>query len=515
MAPSVCDSCKRRKVKCDLTDPCSNCRVSKLHCQYTIVPNKRGRKRRRVRPQGTLKEPVDLEGQDCSSRESVRSFPANATSTHSSLCTPSLIPEDSVLGLASSLSEPERVFYDLVAHIASISPDDDIAAIVQRSIDLFIQYMFPTCPVIHESTYRSIVGRFFTEGHSALTCLSLPPPKFTELSHKKEFALITGLCAAVASTMSEPLMPHQHPLTRAFLNASRAMLHLYCDYDVEYPDSSSLLIRLWHSSGLQNSTGKAGAAWHSLGEATLLAQKLRLYEESTFTRYLPIESQTLRAIFWQLFSSDKSAASFEDRPVVLHPSLFCHDVTVQHLEPQNVRLLDIYQDQGHPGFEDRLLAGFNFKCRVWTLGENLIHQIKFYSQQKTTGSSNIKAEMERLTATYLRFTGLLDDIPQWLQSFEDDSSSSATALPDQHRTSFWIQRSNIIASYHCLELLALQRCIEYGTLKDMGLSDKPLPISIRKLEIARNFVGELHLAPFVCLKVQGEASVGNLRPSPL
>ena len=314
--------------------------------------------------------------------------------------------------------------------------------------------------------------------------------------------------------MPESLMPYQHPLTLGFLNASRTMLRMYCDYDVEYPDSSSLLIRLWHSSALQNSTGKAGAAWHSLGEATLLAQKLRLHEESSLNRFPPIESQTLRATFWQLFAADKSAASFESRPVVLHPSLFYRDVTVQGLGTQNIPLLDVREEQSQFGFEDRLLAGFSFKCRVWTLGEDLIHQIKSYSRQKS-GDINAKAELERLTETYVRFTGLVDDLPQWLRSFEDNPSPSAKDLLGYQRSSFWVQRSNIMASYHCLELLVLQRCIEYGTLEDMGLTDKLLPVSIRKLEIARNFVRELHMAPFICLKVQGEASVGNTRPSPI
>ena len=43
-APRACDSCKVRKVKCDMADPCANCRISHICCAYTILPRKRGRK---------------------------------------------------------------------------------------------------------------------------------------------------------------------------------------------------------------------------------------------------------------------------------------------------------------------------------------------------------------------------------------------------------------------------------------------------------------------------------------
>ncbi|GAQ03691.1 hypothetical protein ALT_1012 [Aspergillus lentulus] len=513
MASSVCDSCKRRKVKCDLSDPCSNCRISQLHCQYTAVPSKRGRKRRPPRNQDrdTQIEPAGLGDIGISQREAPRTPSVRELQLPSFPRTLRVIPEPPFTVPVSFSSEPEGVFSNLVADVAAIAPNDEIAAIVHRCLDLFVQYLFPTCPIIHESTFRSLAALYFTRGHSTPgSSVSLQPPELTETIHKKEFALITGLCAAVASVMPEFLMPHQHLLTQSFLNASRIMLRMYCDYDLEYPDSSSLLIRLWHSAALQNSTGKAGAAWHALGEATLLAQKLRLYEESSLSRFSPIESQTLRATFWQLFAADKSAAAFEDRPIVLHPLVFYGDLTLQDIGNQNIPLLDVRQDHCQFGFEDRLLAGFRLKCRVWSLGGDLIQQIKLYSRQKTDGL-DAKVELARLTETYLRFTGLIDDLPQWLQSFEADPNASETDTFAYQRSSFWVQRSNILTSYHCLELLVLQRCIKYGTLEDMGLSSQLLSVSTRKLEIVRDFVRELHMAPFVCLKVQGEASVERIR----
>ncbi|KAH6661442.1 hypothetical protein F5X68DRAFT_145661 [Plectosphaerella plurivora] len=42
-AIGACDNCKRRKVKCDTTSPCANCRTSQISCQYRAVPRKRGR----------------------------------------------------------------------------------------------------------------------------------------------------------------------------------------------------------------------------------------------------------------------------------------------------------------------------------------------------------------------------------------------------------------------------------------------------------------------------------------
>ena len=44
IANRACGSCTKRKVKCDSAEPCANCRISLLACQYAIIPKKRSPK---------------------------------------------------------------------------------------------------------------------------------------------------------------------------------------------------------------------------------------------------------------------------------------------------------------------------------------------------------------------------------------------------------------------------------------------------------------------------------------
>ncbi len=77
----------------------------------------------------------------------------------------------------------------------------------------------------------------------------------------------------------------------------------------EHPDSSSMVIRMWHSAVMQNATGRVGASYQYHAEAAFLAQRLHLHDEKHITRSSPIESKLLRTIFWLLFLADKTAVA--------------------------------------------------------------------------------------------------------------------------------------------------------------------------------------------------------------
>jgi hypothetical protein len=60
----------------------------------------------------------------------------------------------------------------------------------------------------------------------------------------------------MSSVMPESLLAYGKLADRLFLKASRDMLKLYEDFDLEYPDSTSLAIRSLQSSALQHNTGR-------------------------------------------------------------------------------------------------------------------------------------------------------------------------------------------------------------------------------------------------------------------
>ncbi|KAL4773306.1 hypothetical protein BDW60DRAFT_206597 [Aspergillus nidulans var. acristatus] len=121
--------------------------------------------------------------------------------------------------------------------------------------------------------------------------------------------------------MPSCVLAYGKAVDRLLLKASRDMLKIYEDFDLEFPDSTSLSIRSLQSSTLQHITGRKGAAFHVLGQATLLAQSLHLYDEQAVLKNDPIESRLLRLTFWILYSDDKGGQVLGARPTVLHELL--------------------------------------------------------------------------------------------------------------------------------------------------------------------------------------------------
>lgn len=97
---------------------------------------------------------------------------------------------------------------------------------------------------------------------------------------------------------------------QAFLQISREVLECYYDFDVTYPNASSLVIRICRASAL-HTDGSTLLAWQALDEALRLAEQMRLYDEHSFDILDPLEAHLRRMAFWQLYILDKYAALIE------------------------------------------------------------------------------------------------------------------------------------------------------------------------------------------------------------
>ena len=63
--------------------------------------------------------------------------------------------------------------------------------------------------------------------------------------------------------------------------------------------------------------------------------------------------------------------------------------------------------------------------------------------------------------------------------------------------------------FHCMKIVLLQKCIEHDIPEVVGLNNQPVSWVVQKLEIARDFLREVQIAPFICFKIQGEPAVSN------
>ncbi|KAM0421033.1 hypothetical protein ACHAPT_011104 [Fusarium lateritium] len=269
------------------------------------------------------------------------------------------------------------------------------------------------------------------------------------------------------------------------------MLHVYQDYDLERPDSSSLITRMFHSSGLQHTTGKTGAAWSIFSQGALLAQRMRLYDERDVTRSDPVETQLLRARFWHLYVSDQAACLMRNRVFVLQESLFDGEMTLDPYGPEGPGLFDKAQPRYQDPFEDRVFSGYHLMRRIWASAAGLMSSMHKYARHQARYNADEKmAKKMKLTQKFLECSGMIDELPPWLESpdtFEFSEDGDVLAF---QRTFFLVQRSGLMLGFHCFRLVLLQQAIEYGLSDVMGLHDQDLTLAMKKTEIAHEFLIE-------------------------
>ncbi len=174
----------------------------------------------------------------------------------------------------------------------------------------------------------------------------------------RSFALLTALCASVASVIPDSMLSYWQTIAGPCLNASRDMLKAFEDYDLEYPTSSSIATRLLHTTALQHITGNAVLSNCVLSQAAYLVQSMRLYSEEALKAHDPLEAQLLRVLFWHTYAADRAALCLGSRPISLHEFLFNEELTVSPSAEGGISLIDMTRPWYESAFEDHLLLGF-------------------------------------------------------------------------------------------------------------------------------------------------------------
>ncbi|EXK78068.1 hypothetical protein FOQG_17249 [Fusarium oxysporum f. sp. raphani 54005] len=455
IASRACDGCRRRKVKCDTLQPCANCRISRLACEYTVSARKRG-------PKVAKLTDATVE---------------NLTAPRNTV---SLTPQQSPPSDVSTRTQQDQLsLWRLVG--------DKSSPVI--------------APLVHEPSLRASAVTLF--GNDALLAQFDEENEEQRVAHMRVFALVTALCASVSCIMPEYLLPYGQLITAPFFQASREMLSGFGIYDLEYPSSSSLVTRVFHSTVFQHTTGKTGAAWHVYGHAALLAQSLRLYSEQSVLSHGPVESCLLRMNFWHLYMSDKAASAMRTRPYLLDESTFDEALTLEPYPPEHVLMFDPGRVHEEDTFQARILTGFHLYRRIWSTGASLLRQIQTY-QAAQPGK-----DVRPVAREYQRFMGMLDNLPSWLRisdivNHQDDTQGSLS-----RKSSFWVQRSTIMVTFYCLGLIALQQCIDDGVCEVAGFSDGSSTLLSKKIDMIQNFVQTLEDIPFLYLQVKGEPNVST------
>lgn len=331
--------------------------------------------------------------------------------------------------------------------------------------------------------------------------------------HDATFTLITAVCAEAAFLLPKDLFPEGETVADLFLQASRDCLNSYLEADLESPNANSITIRYFHSNCV-HAAGKPKYSWHIFGEATRLAQVMRLYDETSLEGLPPVEAELRRRAFWIVYMGDKSAAILNNRPITMHKYSFETGITTAYptgIDNRPASMGAASEGTTPPDTHGRnFIAGFNANLKLWQAASDLLIQVRLFQDQKkvefsaANPPSHVLTESERqhLDSLFVQFITCMDDLPPYLQSYTFASVASSAA-PMTEAKQFVIQCANLQVSFHCLRMVITQKFEDIAFLGP-GAEQADL----RKTEIVRDMLRVMHEAPFWSLQVNGEPYVG-------
>lgn len=456
----ACDNCRRRKVKCNFNSPqCCSCQLSDLLCAYTVPPKKRGRRFRNpgsAPPPPSKPSPSSVLPDASPLWPPLGHFPATTSPAGSGLSNISSRHQRSarspaILEPSDFHSQLYEIHKQLEDAITQIQPNSSIGQIGSQCIDLYMQYLFPIMPLVHERNLRQSLAILSADSNLFFSCHSLnsqsqastdPSLETNDLSLCRVFSLLTAVCAETCMVLPSHILTDGSQLANHFLKAFRSCLNLQQDNDVESPNSYSVIIRYFHSNSI-HAMGKAKVSWFLLGEAIRMAQALCLHHKYPLENIDPIEAQLRRNIFWQLHTGDKSAALLNNRPFILHEFTLRDHISVRHASPEGYTLLDTTKSHNAEPYESRLMQSFHLCQSLWGLGAKLLLDFQLLEPFCTSTSSEPPPITEKQASAvldaYIQFLSFADDMPEWLKVIENTQDVAGTNQEYQ-RAGFWIQR---------------------------------------------------------------------------
>ncbi|MBE3044736.1 Zn(II)2Cys6 transcription factor [Candidatus Bathyarchaeota archaeon] len=308
----ACDSCRFRKVKCDRSVPCRNCRDASLECQYRHCVRRRGPKRGSGRRLTQLRRGLSEFEKDqfhviCSpaveepspvgaAHEVMISPPEEAWPSPSLARLPQLPVENITTDVEDSgfLDAPSLPLDSL-----SYSPSEGSAQLslyLVAHIQVFLRYMFPTMPVID--------GDAFLKDAVCINSL-----------HPSRYALILSLCAATRTHLQLDIPENNLeggpganiPPTPSFTSESllRIAEAALRQVDIIEVDNLDAVLSSYFVFAGYGGLNKIRHASFYLNQAISLAQGLQLTSEAGYAGLSATDRQLRRRAFWLLFATER------------------------------------------------------------------------------------------------------------------------------------------------------------------------------------------------------------------
>ncbi|KAJ6032504.1 hypothetical protein N7540_003236 [Penicillium herquei] len=513
--------------------------MSGIACQYEETPKKRGPKSKRSDARNRLSQtrPSILSDHDDSSPLSVITPPLPLSLTTSPayegqmlaweprVSTRETDPTVSPALNSVDINEKiETIHQNLVRSIEAIDVKDSswsLDATVRKCVDIYMNVIFGIRPIVSEARIRSNLCLKPPHLTAKLSALSFPsramisPDTLVDLEEIRSYTLVCALCAATAYLLSGRDDPPGAVVGPIFLHASREMLHLYEPLDVECPDSSSLVIRMFQAGAL-HTDGRLHLSWHLFGAALRLGEQMQLEDPRSLQGVDPLEARLRVMAFRTIRISARYHRTLENHPLsICDPPWSSLASSDDDSEIPMMMMMSSSPWDKPPEYESQLLVAFKLFEKIWVTASEILTDLDCFVQldrrNKSILPTLIESHQNHFLEPYSTFLGLLDDLPVFLHSPESImqvGNLDKTVTEIQYRQ-FWVQRANLFVNYHCLRMLILNRFAQYGLTMMIGVQKTDTMIALRKTEIAHDMNVFVTNAPIDSLLVNGEACVSR------
>ncbi|KAK8006008.1 C6 zinc finger domain containing protein [Apiospora marii] len=315
---TVCDHCRRRRIRCDGGSPCKHCEDASLNCKREHVPRKRGPKRGHGRVINELRaldgkgsaesegaSGTDIDTDFCMNSADTSVVPSAAPSpTHQPF-----IPWTAVTSDPRLVSEPRGSF-----STDTFRPNcPNYLHLIPRCVDLYYEHIYPIMPLVHIPTIRATIARPMTASEKNLIYALSALTSFHMAG--KSLSL-----AESSSTSGGGHQPSWDRVGRFFLDECIAARQSY-----DFPEDDSLaavISSFWLSTSFFE-INQSRKSWYYLREALTAALDLRLHDDRAYAGLSPAERLCRQRVFWQLFVTERSFAILRNKPLTLRktPSL--------------------------------------------------------------------------------------------------------------------------------------------------------------------------------------------------
>ncbi|KAJ0157992.1 hypothetical protein CTA2_12571, partial [Colletotrichum tanaceti] len=340
---TVCDHCRRRRIRCDGKFPCEQCVHASLTCKREHVPKKRGPKRGHGRvinelraresslqlhqlPQHSIQKPFHAGDALESPTEYVRRRlsaacpPLNMDSVDMGMSSSDLGEAASQPSSNASAASTPPSFWAAVTsnpghgnvpEPRGVFSSDEFRPrtrnyfhMIPQLVELYYEHIYPIMPLIYMPAIRETISR---------------PMAPTEKN------LIYALCALTSMHMSGKSIGAPGPTSwevvgRFFLDETISTRY---SYDFLEDLSLSAVISSFYLSTSFFEINQSRKSWYYLREALTNAQDLGLQDDSTYYGLGREETLCRQRVFWILFVTERSFAILRNKPITFKrtPSL--------------------------------------------------------------------------------------------------------------------------------------------------------------------------------------------------